>query len=226
MLLDRAGMWNTSHSLVDDKLGEFRHWYPAAGPVNPWALAYPRAFGDLVDENSRANEVPPELQLALMREESAFNPRAESTANCLGLTMLKPTTARGLMSKEVTREELLDPETNLALGARHLASLLKRYRAVVPAIAAYNAGEGAVGRWLRAMGPPAGRRVPRGDPLRGDPWLHQAGAGLLLRLLLALRPRGPRSPTFAPARPRPAADGVSGSSLTPTRIPAAGRPIL
>jgi soluble lytic murein transglycosylase len=152
MLLDRAGMWNTSHSLVDDKLGAFRLWYPGAGPIDPWALAYPRAFGDLVDEKTRANEVPPELQLALMREESAFNPRAESTANCLGLTMLKPSTARGLVSKEITREELLDPETNLALGARHLAFLLKRYRAVVPAIAAYNAGEGAVARWLRSMG--------------------------------------------------------------------------
>ncbi len=152
VLLDRAGMWNTSHALVADQLGEFRYHYPAAGPVSPWALAYPRAFGDLVDENSRANKVPPELQLALMREESAFNPRAVSTANCLGLTMLHPLTAKGVMAREMTREELLDPETNLAVGGRHLASLLRRYRSVVTAIAAYNAGEGAVGRWLRRRG--------------------------------------------------------------------------
>jgi soluble lytic murein transglycosylase len=152
LLLDRAGLWNASHSLVDDKMGEFRLWYPTGGPMNAWALAYPRAYGDLVDTSTRAHEVPPELQLALMREESAFNPRAESTANCLGLTMLKPSTARDLLSRNVSREQLLDPELNLKAGARHLASLLKRYRAVVPAIAAYNAGEGAVARWLRERG--------------------------------------------------------------------------
>ena len=96
--------------------------------------------------------MPPELQLALMREESAFNPRAESTANCLGLTMLKPSTAKGLLAREVTREQLLDPGTNVAVGNRHLAALLKRFRGVVPAIAAYNAGEGPVARWLRERG--------------------------------------------------------------------------
>jgi soluble lytic murein transglycosylase len=152
LLLDRAGMWNTSHSLVDDKLGAFRLFYPSAGPVNAWELAYPRAWGHLVDQHSRANEVPPELQLALMREESAFNPRAESPANALGLTMVHPATARDLMAREVTREQLLDPQTNLALGARYLAGLLKRYRGVVPAIAAYNAGGSPVARWLRERG--------------------------------------------------------------------------
>jgi soluble lytic murein transglycosylase len=152
LLLDRAGMWNTSHALVGDKLREYRLFYPTAGPVNAWALAYPRAWGELVDQHSRANEVPPELQLALMREESAFNPRAESTANCLGLTMVHPATARDLMAREVSREQLLDPQTNLALGARYLAGLLKRYRGVVPAIAAYNAGEAPVRRWLRERG--------------------------------------------------------------------------
>ena len=77
-MLTRAGLWNASHALVDDKLGQFRLFYPTAEPSNPWVLAYPRAFRELVEANSRANEVPPELQLALMREESAFDPRAPS----------------------------------------------------------------------------------------------------------------------------------------------------
>jgi soluble lytic murein transglycosylase len=96
--------------------------------------------------------VPPALQLALMREESAFDPRAVSTANCLGLTMLKPETARELLERRVTREALLDPRTNIAGGSRHLAGLLRKFGAVVPAIAAYNAGEGAAARWLRERG--------------------------------------------------------------------------
>ena len=112
-------------------------------------LAYPRAFGDLVEARSRENGVPSALQLALMREESAFDPRAVSTANCLGLTMLKPETARELLSPKIRREDIFDPPTNIAGGSRHLAYLLRKFGAVAPAIAAYNAGEGAVGRWLR-----------------------------------------------------------------------------
>ena len=49
LVLDRAGLWNASHALVDDKLGQFRFFYPTAEPSNPWVLAYPRAFRELVE---------------------------------------------------------------------------------------------------------------------------------------------------------------------------------
>jgi soluble lytic murein transglycosylase len=153
-LLDEAELWNVSHALVAQRLAAFRRAYPVPGKTGPWTLAYPRAYRPLVEAASRANDVPPALQLALMREESAFDPRAVSTANCLGLTMLKPETARELIRRTppVTREALLDPGTNIAGGSRHLAGLLRKFGAVVPAIAAYNAGEGAAARWLRERG--------------------------------------------------------------------------
>ena len=60
-----------------------------------WKLSYPRAFPALVAKKSKANQVPEALQLAIMREESAFSPRIESFANAIGLTqMLVPTAQR------------------------------------------------------------------------------------------------------------------------------------
>jgi soluble lytic murein transglycosylase len=157
VVLDRGKMWNTSHALVAQKLESFRREYPRGAGAARWRVAYPRAWGELVDAQSRANGVPPALELAIMREESAFNPRAESTANCLGLTMLKQTTARQVLGTPVSHEALWNPATNITAGSKHLAALLRRYGgAVVPAIAAYNAGEGTVDRWLAERGDLAG----------------------------------------------------------------------
>jgi soluble lytic murein transglycosylase len=149
LILDRGGYWNASHALVSDKLARFRREYPRGAAAARWQVAYPRAWSGLVEANSRANGVPVALQLAIMREESAFNPRAESTANCLGLCMLKRATAQQVLGGNVTHDALWSPTTNIAAGSKYLAALIRRYNgAIVPAIAAYNAGEGAVDKWL------------------------------------------------------------------------------
>ena len=59
-----------------------------------WKLAYPRAFPALVAKNAKANQLPEALQLAIMREESAFSPRIESFANAIGLTQMLVKTAK------------------------------------------------------------------------------------------------------------------------------------
>ncbi|HEY0710429.1 MAG TPA: transglycosylase SLT domain-containing protein, partial [Polyangia bacterium] len=155
--LDHGGFWAVSHGLAVGRLREELRRYPRrAGrsrAADAWRLAYPRAFAEVVLASSARNGVPAALQWALMRQESRFEPRAESSANCFGLTMLKPSTAEQRLGRPVTREELFDPATNLSAGSKHLAALLRRYRgAVIPAVAAYNAGETAVGRWLAERG--------------------------------------------------------------------------
>jgi soluble lytic murein transglycosylase len=153
LVLDRGHLWSAAHAIPAAHAATFRARYPLAAGITRWRLTYPRAFADLVASASRLNAVPEALQLALMREESAFDPRAVSTANCLGLTMLKPDTAAELNGQPIAREKLFDPPTNIRLGSRHLAFLLKRYRShPLPAIAAYNAGLGAVDRWIRERG--------------------------------------------------------------------------
>ncbi len=128
----------------------YRLSYPRELGAAKWKIAYPRAFPALVEKNARANQIPEALQLAIMREESAFNPRIESFANAIGLTqMLIKTAKRFANNAPVNRDVLMDPAKNLEIGSRFLGFLWKHFDATPPlAIAGYNAGEGAVDRWL------------------------------------------------------------------------------
>lgn len=131
-----------------------------SGPVTSenkalWKIAYPPAFRDLVAKHCMgADKLDPDLLQAVMREESALDPKALSWAGALGLTQLMPTTAwevaGRLKLKRPTTADLLEPELNIQLGARYLSDLMKRAKDVRQyALAGYNAGEGAVSRWKR-----------------------------------------------------------------------------
>ena len=150
ILLDRGGVWSASHSIPRYIATRYRLEYPQGLGEAKWKIAYPRAFAALVEKNARANQIPEALQLAIMREESAFSPRIESFANAIGLTqMLIKTAKRFANNTPVTREVLMDPAKNLEIGSRFLGFLWKHFAATPPlAIAGYNAGEGAVDRWL------------------------------------------------------------------------------
>lgn len=150
VLLDRGRLWQASHAIPRYALTDYRWQYPGERGAAAWRLAYPRAFPEIVAKHSKVNGVPPALQLAIMREESEFNPRIESWANAIGLTQMLVPTAQRFATSRVTREALFDAGKNLELGSRFLKSLLDRYGGAAPlAIAGYNAGEGAVDRWLR-----------------------------------------------------------------------------
>jgi soluble lytic murein transglycosylase len=150
ILLDRGRLWSASHAIPRYTLKSYRLQYPGGRVATEWRLAYPRAYPELVAKNSRLNKVPEALQLAIMREESTFNPRIESFANALGLTQMVVRTAQRFAEYRVTRDTLLDPNHNLELGSKFLSFLLQHYSGDVPlAIAGYNAGEGAVDRWLK-----------------------------------------------------------------------------
>src|SRR5436190_10331427 len=153
-LLDRGGVWSASHSLPRHALTSYKLDYPKGIGEAKWKLAYPRAFPTLVAKNTRANQLPEALQLAIMREESAFSPRIESFANAIGLTqMLIKTAKRFANGVTVTRDVLLDPAKNVEIGSRFLGFLWKHFDAAAPlAIAGYNAGEAAVDRWLGERG--------------------------------------------------------------------------
>jgi len=154
ILLDRAGNWSASSSLPRYGMTDYRWSYPKGLGAAKWRISYPRAFPDLVAKNAKANDVPESLQTAIMREESAFNPRIESFANAIGLTqMIMKTAQRFANGQKVSRELLLDPAKNLEIGSRFLGFLWKRWDHAPPlTIASYNAGEAAVERWLEERG--------------------------------------------------------------------------
>jgi soluble lytic murein transglycosylase-like protein len=97
----------------------------------------------IVSQQSKANHVDPNLVKAVIRIESGGDPSAISTAGAMGLMQLMPGTARSLGVSNPW-----DPEQNVAGGAKHLSDLLREYRGNVPlALAAYNAGSGAVAKY-------------------------------------------------------------------------------
>ena len=118
-------------------------------------IAYPRAFRAQIEKWATVAKVPPDLLQGLMREESALDPLALSGAGAVGLCQLMPATGKRMAKKlglgAVTAQQLQDPDLNIRLGAAYLGDLLKRYQGRKPlAVAAYNAGEGAVDKWLAA----------------------------------------------------------------------------
>jgi len=117
---------------------------------------FPLAYWDAVKQKAEARKMDPYLIIALIRQESLFDPRARSPAAALGLMQLLTSTARRVAAQNgftVSSEEaLLDPELNLTLGTQYLKDLLQRYsNNWFKAIAAYNAGEAAVDRWNQTI---------------------------------------------------------------------------
>ncbi|MBM4416588.1 MAG: lytic transglycosylase domain-containing protein, partial [Chloroflexi bacterium] len=120
----------------------------APGPL--LALAYPAPFTHEVIAAADAEGLPLLLLLALVRQESAFQPRAGSTADALSLTQVIPPTGWQLasaLSVEWDAELLYAPANSLRFGARYLADQLRRFDGdLAAALAAYNAGPGAAAR--------------------------------------------------------------------------------
>lgn len=144
---------------------------------------------------ARRHGLDPELVLAVVSVESGFRPQAVSPKGAQGLMQLMPKTA-----SELGVADAFDPEQNLDGGVRHLGSLLSQYGGDVRrALAAYNAGQGAVDRHngvppyaetrayvervLRRYSPPAGHPPGSKTRRRGaagskDPAPQAASGGL------------------------------------------------
>jgi soluble lytic murein transglycosylase len=129
-------------------------------------LWYPLDYAPVVSGNARLYHLDPALVAAVIYEESQFDPKARSGAGAIGLMQLLPDTARGIAvhtggTKFDPATDLLDPDLNVRYGCWYLNHLRQRYAGYPNgpelALAAYNAGQTNVDRWIAAT--PAGQPV-------------------------------------------------------------------
>ena len=108
-----------------------------------------RAYGALITEHSRTNGVRADLVRAVMQVESGFNPLARSPKGAMGLMQLMPATA-----KQYGVKNAFNPAENVRAGVAYLRELLDRYSNNEElALAAYNAGPGAVDKHGQTVPP-------------------------------------------------------------------------
>jgi len=118
----------------------FRHYNPTEERRK---LLVGVPYGDAIYRAARRYGLDSLLLAAIVEAESSFNPRVISPQGAVGLTQVLPTSDRNL-----TVEDLQDPETNLDRGAHYLRWLLDQYQGDLGlALAAYNAGPGNVARY-------------------------------------------------------------------------------
>ncbi|MEW6419248.1 MAG: transglycosylase SLT domain-containing protein [Nitrospirota bacterium] len=114
---------------------------------------YPLAYWDVVEGLSGKYSTDPLLVLSVVREESRFDSEARSTAGALGLMQIMPGTAYRLDNNLKLgingSHEMLDVKNNLHLGIFYLRNLINEFGSYSHALAAYNAGEETVRKWLR-----------------------------------------------------------------------------
>lgn len=129
-------VWLTLLRMLLNKLGQRQSTQPERSYRTAPA---PGAFQALIEAAARRYDLDPALLNAVIQQESGFKPNVVSPAGAVGLMQLMPGTAR---SMGVTNP--FDPAQNIDGGARYLRTQLDRFGSLPLALAAYNAGPGAV----------------------------------------------------------------------------------
>jgi soluble lytic murein transglycosylase len=154
LLYKKAGALRLAHSVAAGLLTDWLSHWPTGPWSEAWRLAFPRPYLELVFPETQRNQIDEFLAYAVMREESAFDPSAQSPANAYGLMQLIVPTARSFaqpLGLPHDPRSLTRPEVNIKLGCRVLGELTHKTFAGQPlmAIPGYNAGPGRPRKWLR-----------------------------------------------------------------------------
>lgn len=151
LLYERAGASKLSNGVARGLLTDWLGRWPAGDWKRAWELAFPRPYRQIVARESAKAKVPEHLIYAVMREESSFDPAAESPAKAYGLMQVIEPTARPYgtaLGVRIDPTTLKRPSISIAVGSRVLAQLTRTFSDnPLLAIPGYNAGPRPPRRW-------------------------------------------------------------------------------
>lgn len=133
--------YNSSVRLQPEKINTPTKWGNGGGTVQAYRGKYRGQYAQMARDAARRYGVPEDLFLRLVQQESGWRPTARSHKGAIGLAQLMPGTAAKL------RVNPHDPYQNLDGGARYLAQQYRTFGSWRLALAAYNAGPGAVQKY-------------------------------------------------------------------------------
>jgi soluble lytic murein transglycosylase-like protein len=158
LILCRRGEQRTGLILLRDAFPALAGPYQSSVPVEVLFAYYPLHYGDEIRTYARETGLPGYLIAGIIRQESAFDPRATSPVGARGLMQLMPGTARDVSRKvgvPYHPERLYDPETSVRFGSVYFKELLDRFDGNVElALAGYNGGPNRISRLWKESGRP------------------------------------------------------------------------
>ena len=142
--------YSTAAALARDAIAEYEQKPDFSDSI--YKLAYQLHYQEIINENAKMFILDPYLITALIREESYFNPDAQSAAGARGLMQLMPSTAAYIAGKNNInyqgKSTLFNPEKNIKLGSAYLDyAKTKLQENDLLAVASYNGGPNAVRNW-------------------------------------------------------------------------------
>lgn len=128
----------------------------ASGELQWYDWRFPTAYAHLVESQASKRQLDSSWVMGLMRSESAMAADAVSSADARGLMQVLPSTAKQIARRNAYAysgsEQLMQPETNILFGTTFLRELMDKFNDnPVLVSGAYNAGPGAVQRWLQTL---------------------------------------------------------------------------
>ncbi|MEZ5318194.1 MAG: transglycosylase SLT domain-containing protein [Vicinamibacterales bacterium] len=150
--LNRQGQLRPAISAMRRAYPQFMAAGGEALPEEILRIIFPVDYWPIIRERAAERDLDPYLLLALIAQESTFQADVRSAANAYGLMQILPSTGRRYASRlgiqPFRTSRLTDPAVNVRIGTTYFADLLRQFGDPAAALAAYNAGENRVSRWL------------------------------------------------------------------------------
>jgi soluble lytic murein transglycosylase-like protein len=143
----------SANNVLQRKFRQFVRHGGTKVPHRFWEILFPLNYWETIRTEAEQRQIDPYLIASIIRQESGFEPTTVSNADAIGIMQIMPAEAASIAGRAglppPTRDQLFDPKRNIAIGVAEYSQKLANERGnTTLAIAAYNAGEDPVGRWI------------------------------------------------------------------------------